>query len=102
MRYTDYFKYAEDILSVAGTVEPLKSNISRDDNVFSFDNGQLSGVTEFESHTSGVIKRKDTLKNVSDKTQTLNCALSKFIFDGGEYRVYTEYSEWCAEGQGKW
>jgi len=33
---------------------------------------------------------------------TLFAAQSKFVFDGGEYEVYTQYSEWCSESMGSW
>lgn len=49
-----------------------------------------------------MISRRDSVKNMTDEPIRLDCALSKFVFDGGEYRVFTEYSEWCGEGMGRW
>lgn len=59
-------------------------------------------TTVLRKHTSGVCIRKDVIKNVSDKNVTFRAALSKFTFCGGEYEVYTQYSEWCRESVGKW
>ncbi len=58
--------------------------------------------TSLTKHPSGVNVRKDVIKNVSDKAISLRAALAKFTFNGGEYEVFTQYSEWCHESVGKW
>ena len=69
---------------------------------FSYKNDVLGVTSEQKKHVSGVTVRQDTLKNVSDKPVSLRAALSRFTLSGGEYDVYTQYSQWCAESQGKW
>ncbi len=59
-------------------------------------------ATEIVKHKSGVCVRKDVIKNVSDKDITLRAALANFTFNGGDYEVYTQYSEWCHENVGGW
>lgn len=54
------------------------------------------------SHPTGVYSRRDTVKNVSGKTLTVRGALSRFVYTGGEYEVYTQYNEWCGESDGAW
>ena len=54
------------------------------------------------SHSSGVFRRCDVIQNTSDRDIPLRAALSKFLYNGGEYEVYTQYSEWCNESIGAW
>lgn len=64
--------------------------------------GEYEMVTKITKHSSGVYSRKDTIKNTSGRPLTLRAVLSKFSFNGGEYEVYTQYSEWCHEGINAW
>ena len=102
MIYSKHFKNGSDLYSVGGNVAPLLSALTSTPNGFKFENETLAIETKFTKHPSGVIERCDVLKNVSDKPVTLTSAQSKFIFNGGEYEVYTQYSEWCGEAEGKW
>ena len=50
----------------------------------------------------GVINRKDVLKNITDKTINITSLKSRFVFEGGEYDVYTQYNNWQTESMGSW
>lgn len=102
MRYIDKFKEAGDVFSIEGSIDPRFSEITRESGTVTVKNSQLVCTADFSEHPSGVNVRKDRITNLSSSPINLSCALSKFVFDGGEYRVYSEYSEWCGEGQGKW
>jgi len=72
------------------------------DGKFFFAGDGIEWSSIITEHKSGVKKRVDTIKNTSDRVIDIRNMLSKFIFEGGEYEVYTQYNEWCGEGYGKW
>lgn len=51
---------------------------------------------------NGVFSRKDCFQNISDEAMHVNCLKSRFVFDGGEYRVYTQFNVWQHESCGGW
>ncbi len=59
-------------------------------------------LTVEEKAEDGIRIRRSVIKNTGDKPVKLRELLSKFVFDGGEYEVYTQYSHWTAESKGKW
>jgi len=50
----------------------------------------------------GVVSRTGEIKNVSEQEICVNTVLSKFVLDGGEYEVYTQYNGWQNESLGGW
>ena len=91
-----------ELFTLSGDFSLPTGAIETRDGCYFYSNGTLETVSVQTKHTSGVYKRHDTVKNVSDKPITLRTALSKFTQSGGEYEVYTQYSEWCKESNGKW
>lgn len=102
----DFFRNvtkAKDLYSIFGDVGEFQGSIEKTDGGFYYENGELEIQTAISDHiTSGVFKRRDEITNVSGRDITLTGAQAKFVFSGGEYEVYTQYSEWCAESQGAW
>ena len=76
--------------------------VSKTDGGFVYEGDWYKIITTVEKHPSGVCKRKDVITNVSDSAIDIRACLAKFSFDGGEYEVYTQYSEWCHESVGAW
>lgn len=58
--------------------------------------------TTVEKDESGVHNRVDTITNTADKPLHLNCLNVRFVLDGGEYEVYTQYNSWQNESLGAW
>ena len=102
MRYIEKFKNPADPFVIRADIPSAEAVLDIDDSRVTVRSEALSCTAEFTEDESGVISRQDKIKNISPQPITLSCALSKFVFDGGEYRVYTEYSEWCGEGMGRW
>lgn len=50
----------------------------------------------------GVTHRTTVVKNVSDRTLTLNCLMDVLGFDGVECEVYTQCNAWQNESMGAW
>ena len=61
---------------------------------------ELSTVIEHDD--TGVNNRVDTIKNTSNEPLHLNCLNVRFVLDGGEYEVYTQYNAWQSENLGAW
>jgi len=57
---------------------------------------------EYETDKYGVFVRQDNFTNLSDKDIRLSALKSRFVFQGGEYEVYTQYNNWQTESMGAW
>lgn len=90
------------LFTVEGSFGKLDGSVTDRNGKYTYSSGELELSSEHSTHASGVTKRRDSIKNVSDKPVSLRSALSKFTLSGGEYEVYTQYSEWCGEGKGGW
>ncbi len=95
-------KTVEDLFVLRGSMPPPVGELERTEDGYRFQKDGYELVSRFEEHRSGVTKRSDTIRNVSDHPIALRCILSKLLFNGGEYEVYTQYGEWCEEGRAVW
>ena len=50
----------------------------------------------------GVISRKDVFTNISSNPISVKSLKSCFVFNGGEYEVYTQFNSWQSESLGSW
>ncbi len=57
---------------------------------------------ERSKNKDGVSAQKSSFVNTSDRTLCIGQLLSKFVFDGGEYEVYTQSNGWQKESFGAW
>ena len=62
----------------------------------------MTVTTKLYHDGDGINLRKDVIRNTSDCDIDVREALSKFVFHGGEYEVYSQYSEWISESNGQW
>lgn len=58
--------------------------------------------SEFVLFKNGAVVRKDSLKNISDKTIVVNRLSSRFILEGYDYEVFTQFNAWQHENTGGW
>lgn len=91
-----------DLFVLNGSMSLPVGEVEKTENGYRFEKDGYALTVALEYHRSGVIKRSDRIKNVSDQPIDLRCILSKFQFNGGEYEVYTQYGEWCEEGRAVW
>lgn len=56
----------------------------------------------YEKDAYGVFTRKDSFTNVSDAPIRVNSLKSRFVLNGDEYQVYTQYNGWQHESTGAW
>ena len=95
-------KRARELFAVKGSFSPVDAELTRDGNVLLATSEKYALSAEFCPHSTGVYSRRDRIKNISDEGLTVLSALSRFTFNGGEYEVYTQYSEWTGESKGAW
>ena len=91
-----------DLLTLHGSFLPLTEYVRETETGFLYKSSDFTITSDFYPHPSGVTKRIDRIKNVSDNPISLSSVLSKFMFNGGEYEVYTQRSVWCGERYGAW
>ncbi|MDO4618467.1 MAG: alpha-galactosidase [Clostridia bacterium] len=70
------------------------------ENGYKADYDAFSVDTSFEVHENDICIRRDTLTAKTDLT--LNKFASRFLLEGGNYEVYTQYSNWQHESLGAW
>ena len=97
-----YTNDIKELISLRGDFDMLVGAPDKCGDGFYYNNGTVELGLNITKHPTGVISRKDTVKNVSGKDISLTSALSRFSFDGGEWEVYTQYNEWCKESVGQW
>lgn len=85
-----------------GSFGPICGELHKDSEKFICENELYHLQSKLESDQNGVFTRQDTFKNVSDEPLHLNCLHSRFIFQGGEYEVYTQSNSWQSESAGGW
>lgn len=98
----DKFDDAKAYFRVCGDFGELSGNVERLDDTIYFENDSYKVECEYQKDEYGVFSRKDTFTNKSDKNINLSCLKSRFVFNGGEYDVYTQFNNWQTESSGSW
>jgi len=88
--------------NLTGSFGRLSAAVQRQGGAICAANESISVVSHICEGKHGVCVRTGSVKNVSDRPITLHTLSSKFILDGGEYAVYTQYSGWLNESLGQW
>ncbi len=57
---------------------------------------------KYKKFENDVWQRYDFFENISDEKIIINQYTSRFLIEGGEYEVYTQYSSWQHESLGGW
>lgn len=55
-----------------------------------------------EDRASGVVSRRDRLRNAGPSSVRVRRALARLVLPPGAYEVYAQQSRWCNENQGAW
>ena len=102
MNYQKLLLRARDLFRISGDITLSEGALEKSEGNLFFKGAEYSWDSTFDEHNSGVIRRSDSVTNISDRPLSLTCAKARFVFDGGEYEVFTQYTEWCAESIGQW
>ena len=85
-----------------GSFGEICGDVTRQDNAIFRQTEDYRITCRYEADPYGVFTRKDSFQNVSDKMLDVRCLRSRFVFDGGEYEVYTQFNTWQNESSGAW
>ena len=69
---------------------------------YTYKNDSIKLEAKFEKRHDGSVFRRDTLTNVSAEKIILNRLRGRFTFEGGEYSIYSQSTNWQHENVGRW
>lgn len=101
-KFFDKGNDARQFFRGCGSFGELKGTLQRQDNTLVLQNEDYRMSCVYTSDAYGVFNRQDTFTNLSDKPMQVNNLKSRFVFDGGEYEVYTQFNNWQTENAGYW
>ena len=93
---------ASDIWNLLGSFGKADGRVIAAENEVSYSGKDIFVKSEYENHKSGITIQKGFVRNDSNCDISISTLLSKFIFDGGEYDIYTQRNFWENESTGKW
>ena len=80
----------------------LSGDLLRRDGSLQLQNQDCTVACAWEQDEHGVIYRKDTFRNDGNTPVTVRSLKSRFVFEGGEYEIYTQFNNWLTESRGQW
>ncbi len=95
------FSLAGSFGIIDGTVT-YEKNLDGNTEIYIYKNETVRLEAKFTKRPDGSVLRCDSVKNISSNKITLNRVRSRFTFEGGEYRVYSQSSNWQHENVGRW
>ena len=93
---------AEDLWDVYGDFGKAEGGVTRTASGFSFAGAGSRVETVVATGVCGVVSRRTRLTNVSERPLAARCLLDRFLFDGGDWEVYTQANTWQNESRGLW
>ena len=90
-----FFRSCGSFGEVCGNVERSNHSIYRKTDAYKIS-------CTYYSDNYGVFTRNDVFENRSDIPLEITALKSRFVFEGGEYEVYTQFNTWQNESTGQW
>ena len=95
-------KEAKGFFRGYGSFGEICGEVTRDADSITRQTEDYRITCRYEVDEYGVFTREDCFQNVSGHTMDLHALRSRFVFDGGEYEVYTQFNTWQNESYGRW
>ena len=92
----------KNYFSCYGSFGDIRGEVTRSEGRIFLQSEGYKLTSLFEEDKNGVISRRDSFENISDSPLNLRRFKSRFIFEGGEYEVYTQFNTWQNESSGLW
>jgi len=102
MNYLKRIQTVRDLVKLCGDFPQPEGPTAVQGNRAVFLNDTVKVISEFLSKSQGFTERTDTIENISGRPICIRTAFSRFCLNGGDYRVYTQYSQWTEESRGAW
>ena len=93
---------AENVWSIYGSFGQVMGNLYGDSNKYDTEYAGCYVCSTCETDENGVECLQGIIKNISSQAITVSCLMHKYVFDGGEYEVYTQSNNWHNENAGDW
>lgn len=85
-----------------GSFGQLYGPLERADQCLCLNTPDYQMICAYQVFENGIFTRQDTFYNRSQTDLIVNNLKSRFVFDGGEYEVYTQFSNWQTENADQW
>ncbi len=85
-----------------GSFGEINGTVTRDGQTISHKTEAYALTCQYEMDEYGVCTRNDVFQNISNQPVSLHSLHSRFVFEGGEYQVYTQFNNWQTESSGSW
>ena len=95
-------KRAEDFWRISGSFGVVSGTVEENEQEVAVKRDQYAVRSAYTEDGSGVVSRIGKLVNTSNAPFSVNCFMSKFLLEGGEYEVYTQMNTWQNECSGGW
>ena len=102
MHYLNRVKKLSHLIHLTGDFPMPAGDVTISGNTAVFENEILRVSSVFEDQPQGFVLRSDRVENRSSRPLCIRTALSRFCLNGGDYEVYTQYSQWQSESHGAW
>lgn len=93
---------AEQMWDICGSFGMVEGTLEKEGALTTVTSENYKVSREYEKDESGVTLVKGSFQNISAESMNVSCLMNRFLFDGGEYEVYTQRSSWQNESQGSW
>ncbi|MBP3632966.1 MAG: alpha-galactosidase [Oscillospiraceae bacterium] len=93
---------AREYFRGCGSFGEICGNVERSEGTIVNRGAEYEITCTYEKDAYGVFTRKDVFRNTSDHPIRVNALKSRFVFDGSEYQVYTQFNNWQHESTGAW
>ena len=95
------FSIAASFGIIDGTVI-YEKKICADGELYSYENEFVRLEASFQKRSDGSVLRRDSITNLADESLTLTRVRGRLTFEGGEYQIYSQTSNWQHENVGRW
>lgn len=95
-------KRADDLWSVYGSFGMVQGEVFKDGNNYYTETEDYRVHSTSVADENGVVSQTGAIRNSAEKPIRINYLMSKFVFEGGEYAVYTQSNTWQNESMGNW
>lgn len=100
--FFDTITRGSDLFHAVGSFGVLRGTLENENGTLALVGDGYRLTSRVSENEESVFLREDSFENLSDSPMTLSSLASRFVFNGGEYDVYTQFNAWQNESTGAW
>lgn len=93
---------ARGFFNISGSFGEVKGEVLLENDRVTAKSDTYKAVLTFENDPNGVLTQNGYFENTSDAALEVNRLMSRFVFHGGDWEVYTQFNAWQNESRGDW